>query len=103
VTRRITIFLSLATIAVGAWLVDKEHGVASACSTTAATGIGLGAKCMNAVSSYFIGFALVGGGLIIFMLAILLMTKRDTTLYRKQKATISRINREQAERRRDAA
>jgi hypothetical protein len=58
---------------------------------------------MNAVSSYFIGFALVGGGLIIFMLAILLMTKRDNTLYRKQKATISRINREQAERRRDAA
>ena len=43
------------------------------------------------VSSYFIGFALVGGGLIIFMLAILLMAKRDTTLYRKQKATISRM------------
>jgi hypothetical protein len=103
VTRKITIFLSLITIAVGAWLVDKEHSVAAVCSTTAGTGLGLGAKCMSEVSTYFIGFALVAGGLIIFMLALLLMTKRDVSLYRKQKATISKLHREEAERRRDAA
>jgi Flp pilus assembly protein protease CpaA len=58
---------------------------------------------MSAVSSYFIGFALVGGGFIIFMLALLLMTRRDKTIYQKRKATISRLHREEAERRRRAA
>jgi hypothetical protein len=58
---------------------------------------------MSAVSSYFIGFALVGGGFVIFMLAFLLMTKRDKTNYQKQKATISKLHREEVERRRNAA
>ena len=102
-SRKVTISLSLLTIAVGAWLISKEHSVASVCSTTAATGVGLGAQCMSAVSSYFIGFALVGGGLVIFMLAFLLMTKRDNTTYQRQKATISELHREDAERRRNAA
>jgi hypothetical protein len=103
VTRKVTIFLSLVTIAVGAWLISKEHSVASVCSATAATGVGIGAKCMSAVSSYFIGFALVGGGFVIFMLAFLLMAKRDNAIYQKQKATISKLHREEAERRRNAA
>lgn len=58
---------------------------------------------MSAVSSYFIGFALVGGGFVIFMLAFLLMAKRDNAIYQKQKATISKLHREEAERRRNAA
>jgi UPF0716 family protein affecting phage T7 exclusion len=103
VTRRITIFLSLVTIAVGAWLISTEHGIASVCSANTATGLGIGAKCVSAVSSYFIGFALVAGGFVIFTLAFLLMAKRDKTIYRRQKATISRLHREEDERRRNAA
>jgi hypothetical protein len=102
VTRRVTIFLSLVFVAVGAWLIISERGIASACSTTA-TGIGIGAKCVSAVSTYFIGISLVSSGLIIFILAFLLLAKREDTLYRKQKATISKLQREEAGRRRKAA
>jgi len=42
-----------------------------------------------------------GGGFVIFMLAFLLMTKRDKTNYQKQKATISKLHREEVERRRN--
>jgi UPF0716 family protein affecting phage T7 exclusion len=103
VTRRITIFLSLVTIAVGGWLVSKEQSVGFVCRATSAPGIGISAKCVSAVSSYFIGVALVGGGFITFMVALLVITKRDPTNYKKQKATISRLHREEAERRRNAA
>jgi hypothetical protein len=37
------------------------------------------------------------------MLAFLLMAKRDNAIYQKQKATISKLHREEAERRRNAA
>jgi ABC-type proline/glycine betaine transport system permease subunit len=91
-------------MAVGSWLIAKEHSLATVCSTTAATGVGLGAQCMNAVSSYFIGFALIAGGLVILMLAVFLMSKReDQRRWRKEKAAVIKLRHEEADKLRKAA
>lgn len=103
-TRRVVIFLSLATMAVGSWLIAKEHSLAGVCSTTAATGVGLGAQCMNAVSSYFIGFALITGGLLILMLSVFLMSKReDQRRFRRQNAAVLKLRHEEEDKLRKAA
>lgn len=104
-TRKVTIFLSLVAVVVGVWLVSTEHSIAMVCSTTPRTGsgIGIGDKCVSAVSTYFIGVALMSAGVVIVILALLLLEKRDITSYRKQKTTISKLHREEAERRRKAA
>jgi ABC-type proline/glycine betaine transport system permease subunit len=104
VTRRVTIFLSLATIAVGSWLIAKEHSMSAVCSSIAATGVGLGYRCMNAVASYFMGFALIAGGLLILMLAVFLMSKReDHRRWRKEKAAVIKLRHEEADKLRKAA
>jgi hypothetical protein len=104
VTRRVTIFLSLATIAVGSWLIAKEHGMSAVCSSIAAAGVGLGSRCMNAMSFYFIGFALMAGGLIILMLAVFFMSKHeDHRRWRKEKAAVIKLRHEEADKLRKAA
>jgi hypothetical protein len=91
-------------MAVGSWLIAKEHSLAGVCSTTAATGVGLGAQCMNAVSSYFIGFALITGGLLILMLSVFLMSRReDQRHFRRQNAAVLKLRHEEADKLRKAA
>jgi hypothetical protein len=79
VIRRITVLLGLATLSVGVWLITRAHEVTTACSSNASplTGAGLSLNCMNMVSFYFLGFALAVGGLVIMMLALFAMVKRE--------------------------
>jgi hypothetical protein len=104
VTRRVTIFLSLATIAVGSWLIAKEHSMSTVCSSIASAGVGLGSGCMKVMTSYFIGFALLGGGLIILMLAVLFMSKHeDRRRWRKERAAVIKLRHKEADKLRKAA
>jgi hypothetical protein len=103
--RKIAVALSVATMAVGTWLITKEHSLSSVCTTkTSSTSIGgLSTGCMSAISSYFVGFALLAFGLIVLTLAIVLMTKRNRIEHwRKRNAVISTLKREN-ESYRDAA
>jgi hypothetical protein len=103
-TRRVIVFLSLATIAVGSWLIAKEHTMSAVCSTIAASGVGLGSKCMTAMSSYFIGFALLGGGLVVLMLAVFFMSKHeDHRRWRKERAAVITLRQKEAKKIRKAA
>jgi hypothetical protein len=103
--KRIVVVLSVFSIVVGTWLITKEHGVSSACTTkSSSTSIGgLSTGCMSAITSYFIGFGLVAGGLIVLILAIVLMNKRNRMdQWRKRNAVISTLQRKD-ESYRDAA
>jgi uncharacterized membrane protein len=103
-TRRVTIFLSLATIAVGSWLIAQEHTMSNACSTIAASGVGLSSQCLNAMSSYFIGFALLGGGIVVLMLAGLFMAKHeDDRRWHKERAAVIKMRHKEADKSRKAA
>jgi hypothetical protein len=103
-TRRVTILLSLATIAVGSWLIAQEHTMSTVCSTIAASGVGLSSQCLNAMSSYFIGFALLGGGVVVLMLAGLFMAKHeDHRRWRKERAAVIKMRHKEADKSRKAA
>jgi hypothetical protein len=79
VIRKITIVIALAAVAVGAVLITRAHSVTTACSSNGSplTGAGLSSNCMNMVSFYFLGFALAIGGLVIMMLALFAMGRRE--------------------------
>jgi hypothetical protein len=103
--KRVVQALSLTSIVVGTWLITKGHGLSSACSPkSSATSVGgMSTGCVSAVNSYFIGFALVAGGLIVLILAIVLMNKRNRMdHWRKRNAVISTLQRKD-ESYRDAA
>jgi hypothetical protein len=103
--KKIAIGLSLTSMVVGTWLITKEHSLSTVCTTkTSSTTIGgLSTGCMSAITSYFIGFALVAGGLIVLILAIVLMNKRNRIdHWRKRNAVISTLQRKD-ESYRDAA
>jgi hypothetical protein len=95
--RRIAVALGLGVAGVGIWLITKEHGLGSACNPGASSSSigGLNSSCMSAISSYFIGFAMVSSGLIIFALAIFLMTKsHHAERGQSQQTPISTLHRE---------
>ena len=77
--RRITFLLSLATIGVGIWVILRVGPTNAACDTTLSFNAGNGASvnCMNVVSSYFMGYALTIGGLLILALALWGMSKHE--------------------------
>jgi hypothetical protein len=77
--RRLTFVLSLATVAVGLWLIFRVHAVDHVCSTLSSplTGSGLAISCQNVLSFYFLGFVLTVGGLMVLALALLAMAKDD--------------------------
>jgi hypothetical protein len=105
VMKRIAVALSLSSMVVGTWLITKEHGLSSSCSTkSSSTSIGgVSTGCMSALNSYFIGFALVAGGLIVLILAIVLMNKTyRVDHWRRRNAVISTLQRDN-ESYRDAA
>jgi len=72
------ISLGVVVVAVGIWLITRVDAVNNACSVNASpsTGAGVSPNCMNMVSMYFLGFALIIGGLVFLLLALLAMAKR---------------------------
>lgn len=75
--RKSFLLLSIAAVAVGIWLIVRVHPLNGVCSSNSSplTGAGISANCMNMVSFYFVGFALIVGGLIVMMLAMFSMAK----------------------------
>ena len=104
-TRRVTMFLCLAAISVGTWLLLKDHSLVLVCrSTIGTTGVGLNARCLSAVSSYFMGFALVAFGVLFLMMAVFVMSRRrDSIVWRKQNAAVIRLRHQEEKKLRDAA
>jgi hypothetical protein len=103
--QRIVVVLSLTSIVAGTWLITREHNLSSACitKTSSASIGGLSNGCMSAITSYFIGFALVAGGLIILIVALVLLNKRNQMdHWRKRNAVIATLQRKD-ESYRDAA
>jgi len=78
VIRRTTFVLSLTTVGVGIWLITRVGPLNAACNSNAPTaGFGASTDCMNIVSSYFIGYALTIGGLVILALALMSISHRN--------------------------
>jgi Ca2+-dependent lipid-binding protein len=103
--RRVTIFLCLASIAVGTWLLFKEHSLVLVCkSAVGTTGFGLNANCLSAVTSYFMGFALMTFGVLFLVMAVFVMARRqDSIIWRNQNAAVTRLRHEEEKKLRDAA
>ena len=77
--RRLVLVFSLALAGVGVYLISRVHQTENVCSHNASplTGAGVGANCMNMVSFYYIGFAIVLAGFIIFVLALISRSKAE--------------------------
>ena len=63
-------------------MVTSVHGLKGACtaSSTPYTGTGAGANCARAVSSNFMGYALTIGSLVILVLVLFSMLKRQRSV-----------------------
>jgi UPF0716 family protein affecting phage T7 exclusion len=92
VVRRLTLALSLATVAVGVWLIVREHGPNNACQILSSplTGTGVGLNCQSVLALYFLGFVLVIGGLLITALALVAMVRSDRAARREQAVVAQR-------------
>lgn len=77
--RKITFALSVATLLVGVWLIASVHSLNATCKVLPPdyTGTQAAGDCARVVSSYFMGFALAVGGLIILILALFHVVRRD--------------------------
>lgn len=77
--RRIIIFVGLAIMGVGVWALIHERTQQAACPSTGASisqsGITVSGTCLSSVMSYFLGFVLIAGGLLVIAIAIMLMEK----------------------------
>jgi hypothetical protein len=88
VLRNIIVVISLAVTGAGGWILSRVHSVVSACSGIGSplTGIGLKTGCESSLSLYFLGFAFITCGLVIFSLAMFAMKRR------RRSEDISRID-----------
>lgn len=104
-SRRVAISLCLASICVGTWLLLKEHSSVLVCkSTVGTTGFGLNARCLSAVTSFFMGFALVTFGALFLAIAVFVMSRRqDSIVWRQQHAEVTRLRQQEEKKLRDAA
>jgi hypothetical protein len=77
VMKRVTLFLSVATVGVGIWLLIQGHSQVSSCNGFAGQirATSAGTFCARATSSYLIGAALTMGGLVIATLVLFAMAK----------------------------
>lgn len=75
--RRTFLILALATLSAGVWLLVRAVPSDAACGslTSPLSGTGVSATCSNLLSSYFMGYALTVGGLVIALLALVSMSK----------------------------
>ncbi len=104
--RKAAIILSLATIGVGVWLLSRVHAINDACSSIASplTGSGLRIDCQNMVSYYYIGFALLLGGLLVLGLTLFAVAQRQRELRaRRESAEVARLRLQEKTSMRDAA
>jgi hydrogenase/urease accessory protein HupE len=104
--RRVSIGLSLATLAVGIWLLTRVHHVTSVCSGTVSltTGQGLNPNCMNMAAVYFLGFALTIMSLVVLAIALISMAKKERYDRRRiSRRAITTMQRRESERLRDVA
>ncbi|HVA53261.1 MAG TPA: hypothetical protein VNF05_07080 [Acidimicrobiales bacterium] len=76
--RKTFLMLALATLSVGIWTLVRSAPSNAACTTLASpvTGTGVSAQCSDLLSSYFLGYALIVGGLVTALLALVSMSKR---------------------------
>lgn len=75
--RKAFFFLGLATISAGLWLLLQTAPANAACGALSSplTDTGVSPKCQNLLSSYSMGYALVIGGLMTMLLALVSMAK----------------------------
>ena len=98
--RKITFILSLATMSVGLWLITRVGPLNATCNADAHadTAFGTSTACMDIVSSYFLGYALTIGGMLIFMLSLFsLVTRNKKYGKRKNQLTIPKNHQHQVD------
>jgi hypothetical protein len=78
VIRRVTVFLSAATVAVGTWLLTRGHAQVTSCNVYSSqfNGTTANAACARATSSYLSGAALTIGGAVVLILVLFALAKR---------------------------
>jgi hypothetical protein len=102
--KRATIFLSLAALGVGLWVISREPSLISACQVNLSSTGGANAACSRMVSTTFMGVTLMVGGLMFFTVALLRMENRiRVTRSRDESTAISSLRRNEDEGLRDAA
>ncbi len=74
------------------YLIARVHHVENVCSHNASplTGAGIGTNCENMVSFYYIGFAIILAGFIIFLLALISRSKRERDARRSSRRQAAR-------------
>jgi hypothetical protein len=67
------------TVGVGIFLIAREQAVSASCNSLSSptTGTGISVNCENVMSFYFLGYAMIVGGLMITLLALFVLAKRD--------------------------
>ncbi len=77
--RRVTVFLSVATVLVGAWVLSQGHSKVSACNAYSSqfAGTSTHSACARATSSYFTGVTLTMGGVVVLALVLFAMARRS--------------------------
>jgi hypothetical protein len=78
--RKMTLVLSLATEGVGVFLIVREQAVNAPCNphSSPTTGTGISINCEKVMSFYFLDQAMIVGGLMITLLALFVLAKRDS-------------------------
>ena len=71
------LLLGLVTLSAGLWLLLRTAPANAACGALSSplTGTGVSPNCQNLLSSYFMGYALMLGGLMTMLLSLLSMAK----------------------------
>ena len=77
VMRKTFLFLGLATLSVGVWFLFRTAPSNAACGALSSplTGTGVSATCQKLLSSYFLGYGLMLGGLMVMLLSLVSMAK----------------------------
>ena len=77
--RKFVALVGLAIIAVGGWIIKTQHARDAACAMHSGhtTSPSYNASCSSIITSYFVGFAVVLGGALVFVFAVAVMKKRQ--------------------------
>ncbi len=87
--RGIAVILGLATMVFGAKLIATDHSKDAVCNASHGhySALGMNSDCLNVVSSYFAGFALVVVGLLVVVAALVMKKRLEKSGRTQQRAS----------------
>jgi formate hydrogenlyase subunit 3/multisubunit Na+/H+ antiporter MnhD subunit len=83
--RRIGTLLGLATLIVGVWLIQHEHAQNVSCNAAGGRIPSIAnSSCINIAALYFSGFTLVLAGLVVLLISLAAMARKNRRLERQR-------------------